>query len=112
MLGSALVMGAKARTVVGCLPHGGNDLGMQLHLALRQLCVEPLHQFFFSLALLGLEACEAQVELAFLLFRCVDQGLHNPVGHLTHVLSHHRGPLGLLCRHNLGYDSHSHLAFY
>ncbi len=53
------------------LPHGGNDLGVQPYSALQQLCVEPLHQLLFNLALLGLEAHDAQVELALFLFRCI-----------------------------------------
>jgi hypothetical protein len=36
----------------------------------------------------------------------VGKGLHNPVDHLVHIFGHHHGPLGLLRRHSLGYDSH------
>ncbi len=104
-LGCAFVVGGGGLHSRRLLLCGGDDLGMQLHLALRQLCVEPLHQLFLNLALLGLKALEAQVELVFFLFRHVDQGLHSPVDHLAHVLSHHRGPLGLFCRHSLGCDS-------
>ncbi len=61
----------------------------------------------------GFEAREAQFELALLLFGHVDQGFHNSADHLTHVLSHHRGPLGLLRERSLGCDdSCSRLAFY
>jgi len=85
---------------------------MQLHLALQQLYVEPLHQLLIDFTLLGFKAREAQVELAFLLFGRISQGLHNPVDHLAHVLSHHRGPFRLLCRCNLGCGSHNCLALH
>ncbi len=53
------------------LPHGDDDLGAQPHLTLQQLCVESLHQFLFGLALLNLEAHDAQVQLALPLFGCI-----------------------------------------
>ncbi len=95
------------------LPHGGdNDLGAQLHLTLQQLCVKLLHQLLLNFAFLGLEAHEAQVELTFLLFGHIGQGLHNPADHLAHVFGHHHGPLGLLRRRSLGCDSQGCLAFH
>jgi hypothetical protein len=94
------------------LPRGGDNLGTQPHLALQQLCFEPLHQLFVDLILLGLKAHEAQVELAFFLFGRVGKGLHNSVDHLTHVLGHHYGPLGLFYRRSLGCDSRSRLALH
>jgi hypothetical protein len=45
------------------LPCGGDDLGSQLHPALQQFYVQPLHQLFLGLILLGLKSHEAQVEL-------------------------------------------------
>ncbi len=39
-------------------------------------------------------------------------GAFGPANHLTHILGHHHGPLGLLHKHNFGYDSHSHLTFH
>jgi hypothetical protein len=50
------------------LPFGSNDLYTQLHLALQQLCVEPLHQLIFGLTLFSLKTYEVQVELTLLLF--------------------------------------------
>ncbi len=94
------------------LPRADNDLGTQLHLALQKLCVEPLQQLLFGPVLLGLEAREAPIELTLLLFGRVGQGLHNSIDHLVHVLSHHRGPLGFLYKHNLGCDSYDHLVFH
>jgi len=46
------------------------------------------------------------------LFGCISQGLHNLANHLTHVLGHHCGPLGLFCRRNLGCDSRNRLVLY
>ncbi len=90
----------------------GNDLSMQLHLALQQFCVEPLHQLLLGLALVGLESHEAQVKLMLLLFGRIGQGLHNLVDHLMHILGHHRGPLGLPYKCNIGCESCSHLALH
>jgi hypothetical protein len=47
-----------------------------------------------------------------LLFGCISQGLHSSANHLTHVLGHHRGPLGLFYRLNLGCYSRNCLALY
>ncbi len=122
VLGQAFVVEAKARRVGASsrcgsgspqshkpLPRGDDNLGVQLHLALQQLCVELLHQFLYDLAFLGLKAHEAQVKFAFLLFGRIGQGLHSPVDHLAHVLGHHCGPLGLLHKRSLGYDSRGRL---
>ncbi len=54
------------------LSRGSDSLDAQLHLALQQLCVELLHQLLLNLALLGLKAREAQVELTLFLFKRVD----------------------------------------
>jgi hypothetical protein len=48
----------------------------------------------------------------FFMFGCISQGLHSPVDHLVHILSHHCGPFGLFCVRNLGYDKHNHLALH
>jgi hypothetical protein len=62
---------------------------VQPHLALQQLCVEPLHQLLFCLTFLGLEAHEMQVDVALLLYGRISQGLHNSANHLVHVFGYH-----------------------
>ncbi len=94
------------------LLRGDDDLGAQPHLALQQFCVELLHQLLLDLTLLGFKAHEVQVELTLLLFGRIGQGLHSPANHLTHVLGHHRGPLGLFHTFNFGCDNHNHLALH
>jgi hypothetical protein len=94
------------------LSRGRDDLGAQPHLALQQLYVELLQQLLLSLTLLGLETHEASVELTFLLFGYISQGLHSSAAHLVHIFGHHRGPLGFLYKRNLSYDNCSRFAFH
>ncbi len=94
------------------LLRGDNDLSAQPHLALQQYYVELLHQLLLDLTLLGFKAHEVQVELALLLFGCIGQGLHSLADHLTHVLGHHRGPLGLFHTFSFGCDNRNHLALH
>ncbi len=53
-----------------------------------------------------------EVELALFLFGRISQDLHNSANHVAHIFGHHRGPLGFLCRSNLGCDSFGRLAFH
>ncbi len=82
----------------------GSD-NVQLHLALQHFCVELLHQLILGLTLFSFESREAQVKFTLFLFRRIGQRLHSLVDHLAHVLGHHRGPLGFLCKCNIGCET-------